>query len=67
MSSSATSAIRRSRNDFDAFVTAALAAFSQDSVLVPTSSITLYTLSAIGSSVCMEQGVRDWAPVMRSS
>ena len=31
-------------------LTAALAAFSQDSVLVPTSSMTLYTLSAMRSS-----------------
>src|SRR5262249_4256846 len=44
-SSSETSAIRRSRNDLAAWDTATLAAFSQDSSLVPTSSMTLYTLS----------------------
>src|SRR5207245_8242200 len=38
---------RRSRSVFDARSTAALAAFSHDSELVPTSSITLYTLSAM--------------------
>jgi ornithine cyclodeaminase/alanine dehydrogenase-like protein (mu-crystallin family) len=36
-----TSATRRSRSDLVALVIAAVAAFSQDSVLVPTSSITL--------------------------
>src|SRR5690606_22599225 len=36
------SAIRRSRSDFAACWTAAAAAFSQDSLLEPTSSITLY-------------------------
>src|SRR5438477_10498912 len=46
MSSSATCAIRRSRKLPAAFSTAAAAAFSQDSVLVPTNSMTLYTLSA---------------------
>src|SRR5262249_23344635 len=48
MSSCDTSATRRSRSVFDAFSTAAFAAFSQESVLVPTSSMILYTLSAIG-------------------
>src|SRR6185503_19806669 len=47
MSSSLTSAMRKSRSDFEARLTAAAAAFSHDSVLVPTSSITLYTLSAM--------------------
>src|ERR1051326_495206 len=47
MASVDTSAMRRSRSVFDARSTAALAAFSHDSELVPTSSITLYTLSAI--------------------
>src|SRR6266700_5179413 len=47
MSRLTTSATLRSRNDFEARVTAAAAAFSHDSVLVPTSSITLYTLSAM--------------------
>src|SRR3990170_7707199 len=47
MSSSTTSAMRRSRSVLDARSTAAAAAFSQESVLVPTSSITLYTLSAM--------------------
>src|SRR5262245_37053910 len=47
MSSVPTSATRRSRSDFDASAMADAAAFSQDSLLVPTSSITLYTLSAI--------------------
>src|SRR6266704_61035 len=47
MSRLTTSATLRSRNDFEARATAAAAAFSHDSVLVPTSSITLYTLSAM--------------------
>src|SRR5216684_3491010 len=50
MSSWTTSAMRRSRSVFAARSTAALAAFSHESVLVPTSSITLYTLSAIAGS-----------------
>src|SRR6058998_739462 len=50
MSSWATSAMRRSRSVFEARSTAALAAFSQESVLVPTSSMILYTLSAIAGS-----------------
>src|SRR2546427_696663 len=50
MSSWTTSAMRRSRRVFAARSTAALAAFSHESVLVPTSSITLYTLSAIAGS-----------------
>src|SRR6185437_10761132 len=41
------SATRRSRSVFAALSTATFAAFSQDSVLVPISSITLYTFSAI--------------------
>src|SRR5580704_13437601 len=53
-SSSATSAIRRSRNDALALATAALAAFSHDSPLVPTSSMTLYTLSAMTSSSLLD-------------
>src|SRR6185436_836971 len=48
MSSSTTSAIRRLRKDLDALLTAAAAACSHDSVLVPTSSTIVYTLSAIG-------------------
>src|ERR1043166_2009821 len=47
MSSVDTSATRRSRSVFDARPTAAWGSFSHDSLLVPTSSITLYTLSAI--------------------
>ncbi len=39
--------MRRSRNVAAARSTAAAAAFSHDSVLLPTSSITLYTLSAM--------------------
>src|SRR5438552_10124555 len=39
--------MRRSRSVLDALLTAAAAAFSQESVLVPTSSITLYTLSGM--------------------
>src|SRR6266446_4088911 len=56
MSSWATSAMRRSRSVFEARSTAALAAFSQESVLVPTSSMILYTLSAMAGSflVCLE-------------
>src|SRR6185503_2999703 len=50
MSSSATSAIRRSRKDCEARSTATAAARSHDSLLVPTSSITLYTLSAMAPS-----------------
>src|SRR5438309_4106325 len=50
MSSWTTSAMRRSRSVLAARSTAALAAFSHESVLVPTSSITLYTLSAIAGS-----------------
>src|SRR6185503_10279133 len=49
MSSVDTSATRRSRSVFDALSTAALAAFSHESGLVPTSSITLYTLSGMAS------------------
>src|SRR3990172_8459252 len=49
MSSSATSAMRRSRSVRAARSTAAAAAFSHDSVLVPTSSTILYTLSAMFS------------------
>jgi hypothetical protein len=41
MSSLTTSATRRSRNVFEALFTADAAAFSQDSLLVPISSITL--------------------------
>src|SRR5438270_1385550 len=51
MSSSTTSATRRSRSDCDACFTAAAAAFSQDVVLVPMSSTTVYTLSAMPASV----------------
>src|SRR2546429_5914634 len=51
MSSSTTSATRRSRSDFDAWDTAAAAAFSHDWVLVPMSSTTVYTLSAMTASV----------------
>src|SRR5437868_11134240 len=47
MSSWTTSATRRSRSDLLARSTATLAAFSQESLLVPISSMTLYTLSAI--------------------
>src|SRR5215211_8483084 len=47
MSSCSTSAMRRSRSVCDARLTAAAAAFSHDSVLVPTRSTILYTLSAI--------------------
>src|SRR5438876_5812981 len=56
MSSWATSAMRRSRSVFEARSTAALAAFSQESVLVPTSSMILYTLSGMAGSflVCLE-------------
>src|SRR2546425_1936302 len=50
MSSWATSAMRRSRSVFEARSTAALAAFSHESVLVPTSSMILYTLSAMAGS-----------------
>src|SRR2546422_9636464 len=50
MSSWATSAMRRSRGVFAARSPAAWAAFSHESLLVPTSSITLYTLSAIAGS-----------------
>src|SRR5512139_2805035 len=39
--------MRRSRSVLDAVLTAAAAAFSHDSVLVPTNSITLYTLSGM--------------------
>src|ERR1043166_6076176 len=49
-SRSLTSAMRRSRSDCDAVLTAAETAFSHDVLLVPTSSITLYTLSAIRDS-----------------
>src|SRR5436309_8839624 len=51
MSSWATSAMRRSRSVFEARSTAAFAAFSQESVLVPTSSMILYTLSAMAGSL----------------
>src|SRR5581483_5115110 len=51
MSSCDTSATRRSRSVFDALATAAAAAFSHESVLVPTSSITLYTLSGMAPSL----------------
>src|SRR4051794_13194598 len=51
MSSSTISATRRSRNDFDACETAAEAAASHDSVLVPMSSTTVYTLSAMTASL----------------
>src|SRR5262245_43008039 len=54
MSSSTTSAIRRSRKLCEARSTAARAASSQESVLVPTNSMTLYTLLAIAISSC------DW-------
>src|SRR5215470_8737218 len=54
MSSSTTSATRRSRSDFAAVSTAFRAASSQDLLLVPTSSTTLYTLSVIGSSVLFD-------------
>src|SRR5262249_3494336 len=47
---SETSATRKSRSDLEAWFTAAAAAFSHESELVPTSSITLYTLSAMGFS-----------------
>src|SRR5258708_7259070 len=50
--------MRRSRSVLDALSTAAVAAFSHDSVLVPTSSITLYTLSGIACS-----SRRDHIPV----
>src|SRR6056297_69721 len=50
MSSFETSATRRSRSDDPARSTAAAAARSQDSELVPTSSTTLYTLSAMTCS-----------------
>src|SRR5208283_4236979 len=46
MSNWTISATRRSRTVLVALLTAAAAAFSQDSELVPISSITLYTLSA---------------------
>src|SRR5574341_554236 len=45
ISSSTTSATRSSRRVWEARSTAEVAAFSQDSVLVPINSITLYTLS----------------------
>src|SRR5439155_17541432 len=48
-SSLTTSATRRSRSDPAAVSIAAWAAFSHDSVLVPTSSVTRYTLSAMCS------------------
>src|SRR5512139_3150260 len=51
MSSWTTSAMRRSRKDLAAVSTASAAAFSHDSLLVPTSSITLYTLSAMVTSL----------------
>src|SRR5258708_37592940 len=52
-SSCATSATRRSHSVSEALVTAAAAAFSQLSVLVPTNSMILYTLSAMGTrSLC---------------
>src|SRR5437667_12134155 len=59
MSSWATSAMRRSRSVFEARSTAALAAFAQESVLVPTSSMILYTLSAMAGSflVCLEMAL----------
>src|SRR5215831_16886107 len=50
MSCSTTSAMRRSLKDFAALSTAAFAAFSHDSVLVPTNSMTLYTDSGMASS-----------------
>src|SRR2546421_6251869 len=46
-SCSTTRATRRSRKVCEARSTAAAAAFSHDSLLVPTRSITLYTLSAM--------------------
>src|SRR5438034_3908074 len=48
-----TSATRRSRSDLAAVSMADLAAASQDVLLVPTSSVTRYTLSAMATScVC---------------
>src|SRR4029078_11978490 len=51
-SSSETSAMRRSRSDCDASATAAATACSHPSVLVPTSSMTLYALSAMSPPIC---------------
>src|SRR5262249_41828512 len=56
MSSLSTSAMRRSRREPAARWTAADAAFSHDSVLVPTSSMTLYTLSAMVASSLARDG-----------
>src|SRR5439155_1488319 len=50
MSSWTTSAIRRSRRCCPARSTAAAAAFSHDTVLDPTNSMILYTLSGITAS-----------------
>src|SRR2546421_11262065 len=47
MSCSTTRATRRSRKVWEARSMHAAAAFSHDSLLVPTKSITLYTLSAM--------------------
>src|SRR4029453_18598163 len=72
-----TSAMRKSRKVSDARSTAALAASFQDFVLVPISSMTLYTLS--GMAFLLEpsnaafwggpgaQFRRDWAPILRPS
>src|SRR5450759_1349481 len=50
-----TSATRSSRRVLDAVSTATLAAASQDWLLVPTSSVTRYTLSAISASLSMRR------------
>src|SRR5215472_15012902 len=58
MSCSTTRATRRSRRLFDAVVIAAAAAFSQDSVLVPITSITLYTLSTMAKLLSLDRAYR---------
>src|SRR5437764_12945760 len=63
MSSSTTSATRKSRSDCDAVLTAAAAAFSHDWVLVPISSTTVYTLSAMAASVSSIAPCRRYAVV----
>src|SRR5512135_2521336 len=58
-----TSAIRRSRSVWAACLTATAAAFSQDSELVPTSSITSYTLSGMASSL-LGQMRKGWGSMI---
>src|ERR671914_394195 len=55
-SSFSTSPTRRSRRDLAAVSTAAVAARSHDSVLVPTTSVKRYTLSGIGHPLPLDDG-----------